>query len=68
MKKKFNFSKGKKAIFLLKDESEIQIPVYLDIELQDFFSQLATAKGEDFNSIINKVLKKELEIHKELSL
>jgi hypothetical protein len=67
MKKSIDFSKGKKGVFLLKDKSEIQLPVYLDIELQDYFSKLATAKGKDLNSIVNKVLKKELELHKELS-
>jgi hypothetical protein len=68
MKKSIDFSKGKKGIFLLKDKSEVQVPVYLDIELQDFFSKLATSKGKDLNSIINKVLKKELELQKELFL
>ncbi|EMY71947.1 toxin-antitoxin system, antitoxin component [Leptospira sp. 201903074] len=67
MKKNYDFSKGKKGIFYIKDKKDIHLPIYLDNDIEEYFSKIAISKGKDINSIINKVLKKEVELQKELS-
>jgi hypothetical protein len=67
MKKHYDFSKGKKGLFFVEDKKDIQIPIYLDNDIEEYFSKLATSKGKDINSLINKILKKEVELQKELS-
>jgi hypothetical protein len=67
MKKHYDFSKGKKGLFFIEDKKDIHIPIYLDNDIEEYFSKLATSKGKDINSLINKILKKELELQKELS-
>ncbi len=67
MKKHYDFSKGKKGVFFIKDKGDIHLPIYLDNDIEEFFSKIASSKGKDINSIINKVLKKEVELQKELS-
>ena len=64
---KKDFSKGKKGIFYIKDKQDIHLPIYLDNDVEEYFSKIAISKGKDINSIINKVLKKEVELQKELS-
>ncbi|EMJ90541.1 MULTISPECIES: hypothetical protein [Leptospira] len=68
MKKHYDFSKGKKGVFFIEDKKNIHLPIYLDNDIEEYFSKIASSKGKDLNSIINKVLKKEVELQKELSI
>ncbi|WP_162887817.1 toxin-antitoxin system, antitoxin component [Leptospira mayottensis] len=68
MKKHYDFSKGKKGVFFIEDKKNIHLPIYLDTDIEEYFSKIASSKGKDLNSIINKVLKKEVELQKELSI
>ncbi|MBM9501235.1 toxin-antitoxin system, antitoxin component [Leptospira sp. 201903071] len=68
MKKQYDFSKGKKGVFFIEDKKDIHLPIYLDNDIEEYFSKIASSKGKDLNSIINKVLKKEVELQKELSI
>lgn len=67
MKKNYDFSKGKKGIFFIQNKKDIHIPIYLDTDIEEYFSKIASLKGKDINSLINKILKKEVELQKELS-
>lgn len=68
MRKEYDFSKGKKGIFYSKDKRKAQYPIYLDATVEKHFSEIAKIKGKDISTIINNFLKKELEIHKDLTI
>ncbi len=63
MKKEYDFSKGERGKFYRSIE-ELEIPIYLDKEVKDFYLRIAEKKKTDINSIINKILKNEMTIHK----
>lgn len=65
MKKEYDFSKGEKGKFYYKTD-EIKIPIYLDKKVNDFYLKAAHNKKVDLSSMINSILKKEIEIHREI--
>ena len=68
MKKHYDFSKGKKGIFHINNAKDIHLPIYLDNDIEEYFTNIANSKGKDINTLINKILKKEVELQKELSI
>ncbi|MBE7410977.1 MAG: toxin-antitoxin system, antitoxin component [Leptospiraceae bacterium] len=66
MKREYNFSGGVKGKFYTPHE-KIEIPVYLEKSVQDFFYEAATNKRVEMSKLVNKILKKEMEIQKEIS-
>ena len=65
MKKEYDFSKSVKGKFFTSID-EIEIPVYLDKSIKDFYYETASNKKIDLNKLINIILKKEMEIQKEI--
>ena len=61
MKKHYDFSKGEKGKFYVT-EAEIELPVYLDANNQEYYLKLASEKKITFSKLINNLLKKEKEI------
>lgn len=61
MKKEYDFSKGVKGKFYIP-ENEIEIPVYLDKENQNYYMNLAKDKNITVSKLINNVLHKDKEI------
>ena len=61
MKKQYNFSKGVKGKFLVMAR-DIQLPVYLNKQNNEYFSKLALSKKKDFSKLVNEILSKEREI------
>ena len=63
MKKEYDFSKAEKGKFSrpLKD---LEIPIYLDDKVKEYYLNIANKKNTDLNSIINKILANEMAIHK----
>lgn len=59
MRDEYNFSKGKRGKFY-KPNAKKNLPVYLDTEVLDYFSEKAKAKGIDLNKMVNDLLKKDI--------
>jgi len=67
MKKHYDFSNAIKGKFYVS-ESEANIPIYLDSKNRKFFNEQAIKLGTSPAKLVNKVLRKEIEIAEELQL
>ena len=65
MKKHYDFSKAEQGKFTRPIE-KLEIPIYLDQEIKEFYFNKAKEKKVDPKIFINRILKKEMEIIKEL--
>lgn len=65
MKKEYDFSKAQQGKFYRPVE-ELEIPVYLDKEVKSFYSKKALDKHLDLGQVINTILRKEMEILREV--
>ena len=63
MKKEYDFSKAEKGKFYRPLE-KLEIPVYLDREVKEFYSKKALKKNIDLNKVVNTILRKEMEMLK----
>ncbi len=66
MKKEYDFSKGERGKFYRKNLT-LRIPIYLDAKLQNQLERIARKKGQDVEELVNKLLKKEIELISDLS-
>jgi hypothetical protein len=57
MKDHYDFSVAEQGKFY-RPEGDLKIPIYLDSDIQDFFSQKALEKHTKPEKLINEVLKK----------
>jgi hypothetical protein len=66
MRKEYDFSKAERGKFYrpLKD---LEIPVYLDEKVKEFYIRKAMDNNVDLDKVVNGVLRKEMEIIKQLS-
>jgi len=60
MKKEYDFSKGVRGKFYKKD-ANFHIPVYLEPEIESFFTKLANQKNTNLGEVINQLLFKDKE-------
>lgn len=67
MKKHYDFSNAVKGKFFVP-ESEANIPIYLDSKNLKFFNEQARKLGTSPAKLVNKILRKEIEIAEELQL
>ena len=67
MKKEYDFSNAVKGKFY-RPINELEIPIYLDKKVKDYYISLSKSKKVNLNKIINSILKKEMEIQKELKI
>ena len=63
MKKEYDFSNAERGKFFNPD-AEINIPVYLDSDVQRFVSKIARAKQKDTSSVVNELLKSDMQLAK----
>ena len=68
MKDEYDFSDAEQGKFYRPIE-ELDIPIYLESEVKEFFLNQLKRKGVEFslNEVINSVLKKDIEISNQLS-
>ena len=52
MREEYDFSKGERGKFY-NPNATINLPVYLDTEVLDYFSARAKAKGVELNTMVN---------------
>lgn len=65
MKKEYDFSKAEQGKFYRPME-ELEIPIYLDKKVKEFFRKKALNKNMELDKVINAILSKEMEILKEI--
>ncbi len=63
MKKEYDFSKGVRGKFHNSD-GDFNLPIYLEPEIAEFVQKLSVKRKVDRNQIVNKLLKKNMEIIK----
>lgn len=56
-----DFSKGTRGKFY-HPGAKLNLPVYLDDQVQIRLAELANAKGIDFSALVNDLLKKDIEL------
>lgn len=69
MKKEYDFTEAEQGKFYRPLE-ELDVPIYLDDEIKSFFMKKMKNSEKDFslNSIINSLLKQDIEISKKLAV
>jgi hypothetical protein len=60
MKNKYDFSKAKRGKFFREDVRLVPL-VHLDPEVLDYLSERASARGVSLSSLVNTLLKKDIE-------
>ena len=65
MKKEYDFSKAVQGKFYRPIE-DLELPIYLDKRVKKFFAQKALDKNIDLAKVINAILRKEMEMLKEI--
>ena len=63
MKKEYDFSKGVRGKFHNPD-GDFNLPIYLEPEVAEFVQKLSVERKVDRSQIVNKLLKKDMEIIK----
>lgn len=59
MRDEYDFSKGERGKFF-KPNARINLPVYLDADVLDYFTAKAQAKGIELNVMVNDLLKRDI--------
>jgi hypothetical protein len=67
MKKEYDFSKAEQGKFYRPVE-KLEIPIYLDKEIKEFFSKKALGKNVDLDKFVNTILRKEMEVLKAIGI
>lgn len=67
MKKEYDFSNAEQGKFYRRIE-KLEIPVYLDKEIKEFFNKTASKKKIGLDKMINTILRKEMEMLKVIGL
>lgn len=67
MKKEYDFSKAEQGKFYRPIE-KLEIPVYLDKEVKEFFSKTASKRNIELDKVVNTVLRKEMEMMKAIGV
>ena len=57
MKREYDFSKGVRGKFYRKD-SELRLPIYLDLKLQKQLQRLAEKNGKNVNDLVNQLVQR----------
>ena len=63
MQKEYDFSNAETGKFFNKN-AKLHLPVYLEPEIESYFTKIAKEKHKSLSEIINTVLSKDLEIAK----
>ena len=65
MREEYDFSKGERGKFHNPDAT-MNLPLYLDAEVLDYFAAKARDKGVDLNRMVNDLLKKDIALIEEV--
>ncbi len=65
MKKVYDFSNGERGRFY-HPQAQLNIPVYLDQDIENYFSKKAKDKGIAMQQMINELLRKDISLIQEV--
>ncbi len=61
MKQEYDFSKGERGKFYHKN-AKLNLPVYLDEEVQSYLQERARSKGVEITQLVNEMLKQDIKL------
>jgi len=61
MKPEYDFSKGERGKFFRRN-AEIQLPIYLNADVQTYLAARAEQKGIPLSEMVNNLLKQEIQL------
>ena len=61
MKEEYDFSKGERGKFFRKN-AKLNLPVYLDEEVQDYLQERARSKGVEVAELVNEMLRQDIKL------
>lgn len=61
MRKEYDFSKGERGKFY-RAGAKLNLPVYLEPEVQERLTRAALKRREDVSALVNRLLKREIEL------
>jgi hypothetical protein len=67
MKDEYNFSNAEQGKFYVPVE-DIQLPIYLDKDIIQYLNEKGMTKPENLQSLVNDLLRKDIEIAKRVTL
>jgi hypothetical protein len=65
MKQEYDFSKGERGKFYRKN-IKLNLPIYLDPDIRKDVENIASKKGMDVETIVNKMIKRNIQLVKEI--
>ena len=60
MKQEYDFSKGKRGKFF-RENAKLDLPVYLDEDVQRYLQEQAKSKGMEVARLVNEMLRQDIE-------
>ncbi|MEI6333851.1 MAG: hypothetical protein WCS87_04785 [Methylococcaceae bacterium] len=66
MKDEYDFSNAERGRFYHSD-AQLNIPVYLDQDVENWFAEKAKIKGVKLQSLINELLRKDISLIQEVT-
>lgn len=63
MRKEYDFSKGTRGKFY-RAKARLNLPVYLDPDVQRFVEQIAQNQRSDLSRVVNQLLKSDMKLAK----
>ena len=66
MKDEYDFSNAERGRFYRPD-AQLNIPVYLDQDVESWFAEKAKIKNVDLQSLINELLRKDISLIQEVT-
>ena len=66
MKDEYDFSKGERGRFYSPDV-RLNIPVYLDQDIETWFADKAKSKGVEVQQLVNELLRKDISLIQEVT-
>ena len=61
MEEEYDFSKGERGKFFRKN-AKLNLPVYLDEEVQDYLQERARSKGVEVAELVNEMLRQDIKL------
>ncbi len=61
MKQEYDFSKGERGKFF-RENARLNLPVYLDEEVQRYLQERAKAKGTEVSQLVNEMLRQGIKL------
>lgn len=59
MKEEYDFSKGERGKFF-RENSKLNLPIYLDDEVQNYLQERARSKGVEVAQLVNEMLRRDI--------